>query len=375
MNKNNILLTCIIVAIISWGTAIIRAQAFNNTYSAKTAVSLTSKTTGERGRVQIINNNVVADNGYPLRGEHIVMSDNSGSSLLDSYYFNDMYDMSRWYKIRDDYHLNTIRLLISRPPQNWSSDLGENCTPSSYRCLAFDYTMPNGKTMIEVLDDMVDTAASLGMYIIIDYHPVGGHITQDATDWWSVVAPRYANRTHVIYEAANEPVAWEPWAYTADDVQFEVDIYQHIRSLAPETHIILWTFANALPEMRAKVDEAPEINYTNTSVGFHPYDYADANVIELQNHYPAIASEIGAYRDSRTVSLENLNVSWIWLDGVWNFTPDIFVTLSSVTLSSIHLVNLSLHRLQRFLLIYRQINLQTGVSAFRRTPHRERKFL
>jgi aryl-phospho-beta-D-glucosidase BglC (GH1 family) len=228
--------------------------------------------------------------------------------------------------MRDDYHLNTIRLLISRPPQNWTPELGNNCAPPTYRCFDFNYVMPNGKTMVEVMDDMVDWSAALGMYIIIDYHPVGGHNTQDALNWWSFVAPRYANRTHVIYEAANEPAAWSPSAYTAADVQFEVDIYQHIRNLAPNTHIILWSFGNATADMRTKVDEAPAIDYTNASVAFHPYVYGDANVIDLRNSYPTLSTEIGDNRDSHTVSLENLNVSWVWLDGVWNYTPAQIVT-------------------------------------------------
>ena len=48
----------------------------------------------------------------------------------------------------------------------------------------------NARTTLEVIDDMVDIASQLGMYIIIDYHPVGGYDEADAIS--SVVAGRSA---------------------------------------------------------------------------------------------------------------------------------------------------------------------------------------
>lgn len=274
----------------------------------------------ERGRVQIVGNNVVADNLEYLRGESFIFTDNHDiNDVYDGYLFAWLYDQSMWYERRDEYNLNTIRLFMSRPPQNWTSDLGYNCAPPVYRCFDFDHIMPNGKTVLQVMDDMVDYAASLGMYIIIDYHPVLGHDEFDAVNWWSVVAPRYKDRTHVIYEAANEPYL---------SPSFQETIYNHIRGLAPDTHIILWSFPEANASMRSNVDAAPNIDYSNASVGFHPYwdSYSEANVIDLRNHYPVISTEVGDDRINRTQSLEGLGISWIWLDGVYFHTPEEIVT-------------------------------------------------
>ena len=278
-------------------------------------------TVSGRGRPQIISNTLMADNGWPLRGEHFVMSNNSGGAIYDGYLFDTLLDQELWDTVRDDYHLNAIRILLSRPPQNWTPQLGNNCFPPDYRCLDFNYIMPNNETMISVLDSIVEQTAEMGMYLIIDYHPVGGHITQDAFDWWSFVAPRYANRTHVIYEAANEPVQWSAENYSAADVQFEVDIYQHIRSLAPNTHIILWSFGNSTGGMKNKVDEGVGIDYSNASVSFHPYNYSQPGTEELRVYYPILSTEIGDNYPSHTQELEALGVSWIWLDGVFNNTP------------------------------------------------------
>ncbi len=263
---------------------------------------------GERGRVQIVNNNVVADNGFPLRGEHVVFNTDTDSN---AWTMAAMYDVNVWRMLRDDYRLNTIRLMMSRPPQNWGGGPGDNCEPPIYRCYPLDYVHPNGKTTLQVMDDMVNMAAALGMYIIIDYHPVLGHyeVSVDAAGWWSQVAPRYADRTHVIYEASNEPGG-------SSLTRYEEELYALIRSYAPDTHIILWSFDTLNSGRKGQVDKADSIDYSNASVGYHPYwSYNTADLETLRSAYPVINTEIGADRVKRTGQEEANNVSWIWLDG------------------------------------------------------------
>ncbi|MCA8960262.1 MAG: cellulase family glycosylhydrolase [Planctomycetes bacterium] len=265
---------------------------------------------GARGRPQIIGNQVRADNGVPLRGEALPYG---------QWNLSKMYDVGWWTEMRDDFHLNTIRLIMYRPPQLWSGGPGYACT-----CLDLDDTVSGSLTTLDVMDDMVQMARDLGMYVIIDYHPVGGHDDADATAWWSVVAPRYADETHVIYEFCNEPVQWWAGAYDADDVAFEQNGYALLRSLAPQTHIILWTFANATGTMKEKVDEGTAIDYSNASVGFHAYGDSVSGMQELVSFYPTIQTEIGSTVTSlppheailfRTGYHEDNGVSWIWLNG------------------------------------------------------------
>ena len=168
----------------------------------------------------------------------------------------------------------------------------------------------------------------MGMYIIIDYHPVGGHDSPDAIQWWTQIAPRYKDRTHVIYELANEPVAWNAANYQADDIQFEEDLYSLIRSFAPDTHIILWSFANGTGPMLQMVNQGTDIDYSNASVGYHPYGYDEQAIIALRSVYPTINTEIGRDQDNMTGAAENLGMSWIWLNGAvipgrggGNFSP------------------------------------------------------
>lgn len=280
------------------------------TTSTNPATSLAT----DRGRVQISNNTVVADNGWPLRGEAMFLTDAAGTTT-GIFTLAHLYDLTHWQALRDDFHLNTIRLFISRPPQNWGGGPGENCEPPHYRCYPLNYELNPPDTTLDIIDDMVDIASEMGMYIIIDYHPVGGYNRTDAINWWSQIAPRYKDRTHVIYELANEPVAWSPSQYDDDAIQFEEDLYTLIRTHAPQTHIILWTFAHAAGPMKEKVDLGTDVSYTNASVAFHPYQYNENDITNLKAAYPVMNNEIGTDRFTLTQNMEDLGISWIWLNG------------------------------------------------------------
>ncbi len=293
------------------------ATLFTYALLQQTAAESAIAASTDRGRVRIVNNNVVADNGKPLRGEHLVFGTEENDTDTDS---TILYNEPFWREMRDDYHLNTVRLMMSRPPQNWTPDIGTDCQPPAYRCYPLDYVHTgaqelDGKTTLQIMDDLVDIAGRLGMYIIIDYHPVFGFDSADAAAWWSEVAPRYADRTHVIYELANEP--YPNTEYPGNVIDFQEDLYQQIRGDAPDTHIILWSFPVTDFRMAGTVAQADQVSYQNASVGYHPYGGYDASDLTgLRAQYPIIATEIGQNRVDMTNAAESIDVSWIWLDGV-----------------------------------------------------------
>jgi hypothetical protein len=110
-------------------------------------------------------------------------------------------------------------------------------------------------------------------------------------------------------------VAWHASAYNDAAVDFEEDLYQLIRGHAPNTHIILWSFANATGPMLAKVQEGTRISYANASVGYHPYSYDESAVLAVKAQYPVFNSEIGEHRLQRIQEAEDIGVSWITLGG------------------------------------------------------------
>lgn len=271
----------------------------------------------ERGRVRIVGNNIVADNDSVLRGEHVVFANGTSPGPEDSNGWNleRLYDKNLWRVIRDDYRLNTVRLMMSRPPQNWFGGPGSSCSPPGYRCYSLDYTHPNGKTTLQIMDDMVNIAAQLGMYVVIDYHPVLGIDPDDAKLWWARVAPRYKDHTHVIYELANEP--YSNTGYPGDLVDLEEELFAQVRADAPETHIVLWSFPNTAANMANQVNVGTQISYSNASVGFHPYDdYQNIYITSLRDSFPVFATEIGANRLDRVKDMEEMGVSWIGLDNI-----------------------------------------------------------
>ncbi len=259
----------------------------------------------DRGRVRIVDGVVVADNGSPLRGAH-------------GNYANDVYkNLSWWINLRDHYKLNALRLdtRITWPPD--SDKLSD--------MLDLDQVFGD-------VDAAVDRAGEAGMYIIVDNHTscCGNYNRALVEEFWDEAASRYGDRTHVIFEMQNEPVAWYPEDYTADDIEFEADMYHYIRSRAPNTHIILWSFAKSTSAMKGKIDQAPSIDYRNASVGIHPYRHTTTDGLNALNalraYYPVIVTEFADLPDKDTYPLtiwdfcENKGISWMYLD--LRFLPD-----------------------------------------------------
>lgn len=129
-------------------------------------------------------------------------------------------------------------------------------------------------------DKLVDMASQANLYVIITIGcgNYNGHIYN--MDWcknfWNFYAPRYANRSHVIYESHNEPAPNTPAQWQTSDWDNQVTLYNTIRAKAPNTHILTCTFMgfvspqaalNGIGYMRWK-----GVNFSNASVAFHGYE-------------------------------------------------------------------------------------------------------
>ncbi|HVR82749.1 MAG TPA: RICIN domain-containing protein [Planctomycetota bacterium] len=227
----------------------------------------------DRGRVQIQNGTVVADDGMPLRGNAY---EGGGSS--------------EFQVGRDQYHFNCFRY----------------CCPLSADLPTFD--------------SFVDLASQYGFYVILDFHSEQIPDQSQWTAFWQVVAPRYANRTHVLYEMANEyGPGWWPSEYGPSDIQWQQNAYQFIRSLAPQTHIITNSFANTDGTMLNLVQQQAQgssaVDYSNASVGFHPYGFDPNAILSLKAQFPVMSTE-GPWPPGSTLAwLESNGISWQIMDG------------------------------------------------------------
>jgi hypothetical protein len=182
-----------------------------------------------------------------------------------------------YYDQLKDAGLNAVRMILFDTWMHDNAYTTVRWTDSAYR-----------EAILARIDRAVDYASARGLYVIINSH--NGYGLYDATwvdELWTVVAPRYAGRTHVIYEAANEPMtnlgdngdisALVPGRLAALRATHDL-----IRAAAPATHIMVLSPANVLSDTAAVTAlgnlaqnfadlPGPAIDWSKTSVAYHLY--------------------------------------------------------------------------------------------------------
>lgn len=168
------------------------------------------------------------------------------------------------------------------------------------------------------MERTVNYASANGMYVVINAHnKIPYYDATYCNALWSYVAPYFANRTHVLYEASNEPMSGigkngdmdEPTgALNSPRLQALKNTYNIIRSGAPNTHIMILTppgindhaYGTGLGNLAASFTSLPgAVDWTKTSVAYHLYNndaaYGAAtnaaNLRNLHSRYPGWPSE------------------------------------------------------------------------------------
>ncbi len=208
------------------------------------------------------------------------------------------------------------------------------------------------------VDKIVQYTRDAGMYLVMTIGNGannGNYNAQWVHDFWAFYAPRYADETHVVFEVQNEPVAWgppysSPTATPTGAVDMEIDAYNTIRAAAPDTPILLFTYAvlggtggasSALQDIHAfntAVFGSTDVVWTNEAVGFHGYAGADSTAVAVENiinaGYPCFMTEFsagtwggnyGGLDVDCVANLERLGVSWLTFQYIppWGVSDDI----------------------------------------------------
>ena len=214
---------------------------------------------------------------------------------------------------------------------------------------SFDPSYPtNGSTApgyaLSRIDSIVQSTRDLGLYLVITIGNGannGNYNRAYVTNFWNLYSARYANETHVMFEIQNEPVAWgppysSPTATPPGALDMEVAAYQAIRANAPNTPVLIFSYAvlggsggatAALTDIHAfnqAIFGTQNATWTNLAVGFHGYAGAGAFEIAVSNlisaGYPCFQTEFGSGTwgggngglDVEGVAiLERLGVSWL----------------------------------------------------------------
>ena len=254
----------------------------------------------------ILNNTLVASDSSLLRGGTFWIygwiPDKTTWALSDK----------PWQAMQDN-HLNIVRVACAYRPER-----------------AKNYSLEQYEGF---LDNFIDRAEKLGIYVMIDYHPKPG--TYDMTNaraFWTRFASRYKDRENVIYELTNEPKFSQPENYTDQNLRDFEGLWQLTNKLAPKTPIVIMSFCqvgNTGRTPKQVTDGLQGIDWSKTVVGFHSY-WRDSSerIVELKKYYPCINTEfhtiaqnsrnkemqvMDGYRWHGTL-MEKLGISWTQWD-------------------------------------------------------------
>lgn len=200
---------------------------------------------GARGRVSVADGQLVSDLGTPLRG--LLLNVDSGWTLGS-------FDLMQ--AIAETTGLNAVHVYL----ENWTQPTGE---------------------LLSDADALVALTAQAGLYLVLG---IGGGPSGDGhggTGWfdiekvrsfWSLYADRYKDSTHVSFEIQNTPEIVCNQPLQAATIDMEREAYSLIRSLAPDSHVILFSTYH-LPQQPVLGDAIERVSdvvdWSNASVGMH----------------------------------------------------------------------------------------------------------
>ena len=215
---------------------------------------LATDAVAERGRVRMQGGTVVTDQGTPLRGAFISID----------------WDVQTGLPAGTETNISNLSMVYGM---------------NAVHLYAEKYDIPAGANSNKV-DNIVNWAAAANVYVVITIGCGTNNNSFDlaqTTNFWKFYAPRYANRTHVIYEIHNEPmgvcnlsdITGVNQAKRDNLINMETLCYNIIRSAAPDTHIMFFSYSD-IPHTQVIQDNingllTNGVSFTNASIAYHGY--------------------------------------------------------------------------------------------------------
>ncbi|MGD1041576.1 MAG: cellulase family glycosylhydrolase [Sedimentisphaerales bacterium] len=169
---------------------------------------------------------------------------------------------------------------------------------------------PNNTDLYNLLRSVVDYCKTKGLYAIIDWHYVDNTYSHVATTntFWTYMAPKFANDSHVIFELFNEPINTSFGSDNANWLSVRTDMqnwFNIVRSYAPNNLILV-----AGPSWSQAIGPAATYPLTgdNIAIVSHIYPYHwlvspagnnwyTTHINNCLTRYPVFMSEWGFYND------------------------------------------------------------------------------
>ena len=170
------------------------------------------------------------------------------------------------------------------------------------------------------VDKVVNLADTNDLYVVLTIGSGGGNGTFNqsfVTSFWNFYAPRYKDKTFVVYEVCNEPQAWSA-PYNSNTLSMEKNAYTQIRGLAPDTHIMMMSYSQVVNPTQAATECAGlGVAWDNASVAFHTYGIDGREDASLTAFYTAMKGKGIAYACTEpNLTLKAITTKLFERDGV-----------------------------------------------------------
>ena len=183
-------------------------------------------------------------------------------------------------RLTTDFGLNTVHLYLEGNSSQNPDPVGANLADA---------------------DAFVRATADAGLYLIITIGCNGEngsiHSMEFARDFWRIYAFRFKDESHVIFEAHNEPALYTPNQWTIQDWDRQVELYETMRTRAPDTLILLCTFMgfSGDPTFGARYLESAGVSWDNAGFGHHGYESKEGienaiSIMQSSTEFPALLS-------------------------------------------------------------------------------------
>jgi MYXO-CTERM domain-containing protein len=170
------------------------------------------------------------------------------------------------------------------------------------------------------VDKVVDMADKSDLYVVLTIGSGGANGSFNGsyvTAFWNFYAPRYKDKTHVVFEVVNEPQAWSA-PYNSNTLAMEKAAFAQIRGLAPDTHIMMMSYSQPNNWTQAANEcEGLGIKWDNASVAFHTYGIDGKEDKTLTSFYSALKAKGIAYACTEpNLTLKAITTKLFERDGV-----------------------------------------------------------
>jgi hypothetical protein len=210
------------------------------------------------------------------------------------------------------------------------SEMAEQSGLNAFHVYAGNFEEETGMHAAQV-DELVEMTAEAGLYLVVAMgsgHSAGKFDLAKVRDFWTFYAPRYASRTHVLYEIQNIPDSACDVAFDDATLEMEREILGLIREHAPLTHVALFSFfyQPTTTALEANIEAlGSDVDWSKASIAFHPQpckgneNLADLLEVTRAHGIAAIASEMKFFTSYETTErLESERIGWFsfeWLQG------------------------------------------------------------